>query len=69
MDKICSNWNTIKRYFRGRILYHTDKYGGVYKVRASNGEVVWRTEIPNVTLINNSLTIDDKHIYIPVRKP
>ena len=53
----------------GEFLYHTDKYGGVYKVRASNGEVIWRTEIPNVTLINNSLTIDDKHIYIPVRKP
>ncbi|KAA6449254.1 dehydrogenase [Bacillus cereus] len=53
----------------GEFIYHTDKYGGVYKVRASNGEVIWHTQIPNVTLINNSLTIDDKHIYIPVRKP
>lgn len=53
----------------GDHLYHSDKYGGVYKVNIHTGERVWRTQIPNVTLINNSLAIDDKNIYVPVRKP
>lgn len=50
-------------------FYFADKYGYVYKVRAGNGSVAWTSKIPNVTLINNTMTTDGSSVYVPVRMP
>ncbi|MFL0364655.1 dehydrogenase [Pseudobacillus sp. 179-B 2D1 NHS] len=59
--------NVIYDVPNGR-LYATSKYGHVYKLDM-NGNILSQKQIDNVTLINNSLAMDEQNIYIPVRRP
>lgn len=54
-------------YYNGYI-YVTSRYGLVYKYD-TDGNEIWKTQIPNVTLVNNSGSIDGDKLYIPIRRP
>lgn len=55
-------------YYEGYV-YAAAKYGRIYKINASTGQRVWVSAITDVELINNTMTLDGTHLYVPVRRP
>jgi hypothetical protein len=59
--------------YDGGYFYMSDKYGTAYKLNASNGDLIWKTDmsasIGSITLVNNSPAVDSNYVYFPIRRP